>query len=311
MLTGKTHELERGREELINDSPKVSVITCFLNEERFLTEAVESVLRQEYTHWELILIDDGSSDKSTVIAKSFASEFSKIKYFDHKDHANKGLSASRNLAIDLAEGEIIAFLDGDDVWLPGFLATGIHTMLNHSSPMYCEATFYWNSWDDLEAEDEIIAVGTDQDQLHGHPDLIFKLYPLGSGAAPCLCGILVDKETLGKHGCFDEAFKGMYEDQVFLTKFYLHESVYISSNCNNLYRQREGSLVNASHAHGTYNKHRRFFLEWLDQYIQVNAAENRELRNLLSSVQFPFNHPTSYRLISYYRSLKKRISKFL
>ncbi|MEX0882820.1 MAG: hypothetical protein WDZ72_05040, partial [Cyclobacteriaceae bacterium] len=185
------------------------------------------------------------------------------------------------------------------------------TMLKHSTPMYCEATFYWKSWDDLEAEDEIIAVGTDQDQLYGHPDLIFKLYPLGLGAAPCMCGVLVDKKTLEKHGCFDENFKGMYEDQVFLTKFYLYENVYISSNCNNLYRQREGSLVNVSHAHGTYHMHRKYFLEWMDRYIKENAPENRELRNLLKSTQFPFKYPAFYRLISNYRSQKNRISKFL
>jgi glycosyltransferase involved in cell wall biosynthesis len=74
----------------------VSVITCFYNEEAFLSEAVNSVLNQEYTHWELLLVDDGSTDESVQIAKQFAADFpEKIFYVDHPAHQNKGLSSSR------------------------------------------------------------------------------------------------------------------------------------------------------------------------------------------------------------------------
>ncbi|HEX8356723.1 MAG TPA: glycosyltransferase family A protein, partial [Segetibacter sp.] len=99
--------------------PLVSVIVSFLNEERFLEEAIQSVLWQKYSNWELILIDDGSSDSSSDIAKKYAREYpDKIYYLEHENHANKGLSGSRNYGISKSKGDLIAILDADDVWLP-------------------------------------------------------------------------------------------------------------------------------------------------------------------------------------------------
>ncbi|MDO6436231.1 glycosyltransferase family A protein [Cyclobacterium sp. 1_MG-2023] len=287
----------------------VTVITCFFNEEKYLTEAIESVLGQKYSNWELILVDDGSKDGSTTIAKSFAKKYSKIKYHDHDGHINKGLSASRNLAVDLAKGEIIAFLDGDDVWLPDFLTTSVYTMLINSSPLYCEATYYWNNWCHSNSKNIIIPVGADQDCIHEPPNLIFTLYPLGTGAAPCMCGILVDKKILQKHGGFEENFKGMYEDQIFLSKFYLNEKVYISSSCNNFYRQRQESMVNTSHQQGTYHGHRYSFLNWLDEYQKSNPGSPKKLGKIISQAQFSLKHPAFHKQLTYLKRYRKRIVK--
>jgi glycosyltransferase involved in cell wall biosynthesis len=99
--------------------PAVSVIVCFLNEERFLAEAVESVLGQSFTDWELILVDDGSTDGSSAIARGLAATSpDRIACIDHADHRNLGLSASRNAGLSHARGRYVAFLDADDAWLP-------------------------------------------------------------------------------------------------------------------------------------------------------------------------------------------------
>src|SRR5690606_29578368 len=102
--------------------PTISIVLCFLNEERFLEEAIQSVLAQDYTDWELILVDDGSEDYSTVMAKRYATHHDgRIKYIHHAGHGNQGLAASRNLGVEHARGAYIAFLDADDAWLPGKL----------------------------------------------------------------------------------------------------------------------------------------------------------------------------------------------
>lgn len=98
---------------------RVSVITPFLNAEPFLKETIESVLSQSYDAWELFLIDDGSTEGSTEIARGYAEQYpEKIYYLEHEGHRNLGPSASRNLGIVHARGEYIAFLDADDLWVP-------------------------------------------------------------------------------------------------------------------------------------------------------------------------------------------------
>src|SRR5688572_8206551 len=102
----------------MDNQPLVSAIIIFLNGEKYLEEAIQSVIHQTYTNWELLLVDDGSSDKSTAIALSYANSFSnKIKYLEHEGHQNKGMSATRNLGINHSKGDYIGFLDADDVWL--------------------------------------------------------------------------------------------------------------------------------------------------------------------------------------------------
>jgi glycosyltransferase involved in cell wall biosynthesis len=94
--------------------PLVSVIIPCYNRERYLAEAIESVLDQTYTHIELIVIDDGSSDRSGEIAQSYP-----LKY---RYQTNGGISAARNAGIALANREFLAFLDSDDIWVKDKLA---------------------------------------------------------------------------------------------------------------------------------------------------------------------------------------------
>ena len=103
----------------MNNTPLVSVIIPFYNAGAWLDEAIKSVLHQTYTNWEIILIDDGSLKEDTVIAKSYASKFpERIFYVQHDGRINRGLTVSRNVGIQHAQGELIAFLDADDFWLP-------------------------------------------------------------------------------------------------------------------------------------------------------------------------------------------------
>jgi len=103
----------------VSDTPLVSVITIFLDAERFLNEAIESLRAQTYERWELLLVDDGSRDGSSEIAREHAArDPHRIRVLEHAGHANLGMSASRNLGIAHARGDLVALLDADDVYLP-------------------------------------------------------------------------------------------------------------------------------------------------------------------------------------------------
>jgi glycosyltransferase involved in cell wall biosynthesis len=103
----------------MNAPPIVTIITAVYNHERYLAQAIDSVLKQDYPHWELILWDDGSSDQSPVIAQSYAAKYpGKIKYFEHPHHSNRGQEATRNAALKKASGSLLALLDSDDFYEP-------------------------------------------------------------------------------------------------------------------------------------------------------------------------------------------------
>jgi glycosyltransferase involved in cell wall biosynthesis len=89
----------------------VSVIIPVYNYDRYLGEAIESVLGQTYQHLEVIVVDDGSTDRSAEVAKSFADRG--VRYCHQ---ANAGIGPARNNGVESAEGEFIAFLDADDRW---------------------------------------------------------------------------------------------------------------------------------------------------------------------------------------------------
>jgi len=92
----------------MRDTPLVSVIIPVYNYARYLGEAIESVLTQTYQHVEVIVVDDGSTDQSGEVARSFA-----VRYH-RQDHA--GIGPARNAGVELAHGEFLAFLDADDRW---------------------------------------------------------------------------------------------------------------------------------------------------------------------------------------------------
>src|SRR5437868_4835588 len=111
----------------VQSSSKVSVIVSFLNAQKFLGEAIESVFAQTFRSWELLLVDDGSTDASSGLALQYVTQRpERVRYFEHEAHRNLGLPASRNVGMREARGEYVALLDADDVWLPRKLAEQSH-----------------------------------------------------------------------------------------------------------------------------------------------------------------------------------------
>lgn len=96
-------------------APEVSINLCCFNSEKYLRETLQSIIKQTYKDWELVIINDGSSDSTETIVYEFKNKGYPIIY---KYQENKGLGASRNEALRLSQGKYIAFIDHDDVWLP-------------------------------------------------------------------------------------------------------------------------------------------------------------------------------------------------
>lgn len=281
--------------------PTVSVVLIFFNDERFLEEAIRSVLDQTYTDWELLLVDDGSDDASTQIARACASRHpQRIRYVEHRHHANRGPSAARNLGVSMARGTYVAFLDSDDVWLPEKLEVQVRLLDAHpEAGLLVGASRYWWSWagPHADGEDRVVRVGVSGDRVYPPPELLHRLYPLSpqKGSAPCPSSWLARREVVQRIGGFEQQFRTMYEDQAFLLKAYLHTSVYVSSRCLDRYRRHPGS-VTLSTGRDEYLAARREVLEWFAEYLGEADHSDPDVRRLVDRALWPHRHPVLARV---------------
>jgi glycosyltransferase involved in cell wall biosynthesis len=111
----------------------VSIITPAYNVEHFISETIQSVINQTVTNWEMIIVDDGSSDNTRIIIQDFTAIDNRIKLLKHSQ--NLGTGIARNTGIKFATGNFIAFLDADDVWKPHKLETQLTFMKAHKIPI--------------------------------------------------------------------------------------------------------------------------------------------------------------------------------
>ncbi len=122
------------------DNYFISVIIPTYNRKEALIKAVDSVLSQTYTNFELIIIDDGSTDDTSLMFKDNDNENGKIKYIYQE---NGGVSKARNTGIKFAKGEFISFLDSDDEWLPKKLEKQIDFLKKNKNIKICHTNEIW------------------------------------------------------------------------------------------------------------------------------------------------------------------------
>lgn len=258
--------------------PRVSVIIIFLNEARFLMEAIESVRRQSYADWELILVDDGSSDGSETMARA-AGDHRRIFYLDHPGHANRGMSASRNAGIAAARGELIAFLDADDVWPPHKLAEQVAVFdAEPRADMVYGRALIWHGWEPgSPIADYHYDLGVSPGQLYP-PRALLPLLIRNKAQTPNSGNAIMRRTLVERVGGFDERFRGMFEDQVFYAKTHLVSHCYVDDRFWLFYRQHEESCTaNSEGSIGDLTARCRF-LRWLGGYLSTQKAWNTGLR---------------------------------
>src|SRR4051794_14509566 len=105
-------------------SPTVSIIMPAFNRAQWLPLSVGSVLQQTYADWELIIVDDGSTDDTRAVVEQFQAQDNRIRYVSNC--RRKGPSGARNQGMNQARGRYVAFLDSDDAWEPFHLHDSVH-----------------------------------------------------------------------------------------------------------------------------------------------------------------------------------------
>jgi glycosyltransferase involved in cell wall biosynthesis len=293
----------------MSSKPSVSAIIIFLDAERFIEEAIESVIAQTYDNWELLLVDDGSTDGSTQIALQYVEQYpSKVRYLEHPGHQNRGKETSRNLGISHAKGEYIGFLDADDVWLSYTLERQLAVLDSHpEAGMVYGAAHYWYGWTSNPEDSQRDFLHSVEEQGFEPDTLVEPLMWLATflragGAAPCICSVLVRCEIAKSIGGFEEEFRGQYEDQAFFVKAGLQAPVFVASECWSRYRQHADSSWLVTQKTDQQHTMRLYFLNWLAEYLYEQEVKDTEVWKLLQEAQLQVH---SKQLEQLERALKK------
>lgn len=169
------------------DEPLISVVIPSYNSAHFITDAIESVLAQTYRPLEIIVIDDGSTDSTTEVLVSYRD---RISYFRQQ---NCGPAAARNTALREARGELVAFLDADDRWLPNKLALQWEFLRDHPDTglVHTDVTYLYEETGEMLRK----AVGRPRFAGNCYGELFFENRVV-------LSTVLVRRECLDKAGLF-------------------------------------------------------------------------------------------------------------
>ncbi len=253
--------------------PRVTVVIAFLNGETFLEEAIASVFSQTWQDWELLLVDDGSTDRSTAIARDFEGRFpERVKYLDHPLHANRGTSASRNLGISDARGEYIAFIDHDDIWVVSKLEHQVAILDRYPEiAMTFGRLKFFTDEPDLPIHEGVAPLRVPSGVLH--PPVVLTQSLVGDAGMLWTSGtILFRKRILIAAGSFETDFPDMGEDAIVWLKINLHFPVYAHDECLLLYRRHSRASGIRDWRKGRIAAGWATVMRWIYQYTQQQPA---------------------------------------
>lgn len=239
-----------------NGNSLISIIVPVYNVKSFITVCIESIACQTYRNLEMILIDDGSTDNSGDICDEYALKDSRIKVIHKK---NGGLSDARNVGIDLAQGDYIAFIDSDDFIYPEYFEY-LYEMIskNNADMSSCQPVLVDENGNTMSTP----IAGKDYIKIITGQENCMEEYVIGNKINTTAWGNLY-KTSLFKESGIRYPF-GKYHEDVFTTYriIDLCEKIVIGNRKLYAYRQRGGSIINSGfsekHLDGIYGSIQRF-----------------------------------------------------
>jgi len=288
-------------------TPLVSVIVPFLDVAPYLAEAIESVRAQTYPNWELLLCDDGSTDGSSDIARAYAQgDAARIRHLVHDGPTPQGSSAARNLGLRHARGELIALLDGDDVWLPNKLADQVAILREHpeADALYglTELCYSWTGAPADANRDLVPPSGAADGSLLG-PRALLSGMLRRELLVPCTCSIVMRSDAVRRAGGFANEFPGMHDDVAFYSRLSLVGSFLFVARQWDRYRQRPTSTYATARESGEGGRARLRYLTWLEEQIAASPArDDRVLRASLRAALRRERHPRLFGIVDRLRN---------
>lgn len=279
------HPRLRLRGATLSGVPRVGVVIIVLDGERFLAEAIESVLAQTIEDWELVVVDDGSRDATPRIVERFAGRDARIRGIAHPNRRNLGMSASRNAGVAATRADRIVFLDHDDLFEPRKLEVLDARLDAHPEAMAAFGpNLRWRSWGRSGAADAVQELGAAPGVLA--PPGTLPIFLGRSDATPL--GPMLRREAFESVGGYDPAFRGMHEDQAFFARLMLRHPIVVCDEVLHRYRMHEDSCVAEAHRTGRALAARRWYLSWLEgELARSPLAGDATLRRAVAAARPP------------------------
>jgi len=233
--------------------PLISIVVPVFNLENYISETLDSILKQTYTNFEVLVIDDHSTDNTVEIIKEYGVKDSRIKLLTNT--RKKGVSGARNTGIFAAKGEWIAFLDGDDLWTDVALDVRVDCLNIYPETSFITADIACFSTDVKQAEASWVETNNDWNKCFGSalkldtPSCIEKPIKTFLHSVTVWTGVVMIKSDLLKTlGGFDESLPAFEDIQLWMKVACHSDTLVFAPKTIAFYRQREGSLMHSAKA---------------------------------------------------------------
>ena len=261
----------------MSSDPLVSIITPVFNSDRYLDECIKSVFSQSYEHWELILVDDGSTDDSRAICEGWVEKDSRVKFYTHEGNANRGVSATRNLAISKASGGLVAFLDSDDQWLPNKLQKQVEVF-----KQYDDVIIVYGKSVTVDENGETYAPISfpailGKAPCSGYNKYVFEDMIFLRMSMPCLT-VMCKLGEVRAIGGFNESFVMQVEDHYLFTLLSLNHPVFFMDEIIAKYRMHPSS----------YTSNNNWKFSFFEYYQQLYRYCPKTMNGIIKRAEYEF-----------------------
>jgi glycosyltransferase involved in cell wall biosynthesis len=232
-------------------SPHISIIVPAFNLEGYIDKTLESIVHQTFHDWEVLVVDDGSTDNTPALIEQWAQRDSRIKLLRNK--RSKGVSGARNTGIDNAQGRWISFLDGDDLFKENALEARVR-----ASNAYPDCCFISGDFIKFDSEDDVSGSTFSENNLywrkclHGNADLQtaprIVSEPVKYFFVACLTWtgcVMIRTHLIKKLHGFNEKFMSAEDDHLWLRVAASVDQMLFVPNSISYYRQRANSLTHS------------------------------------------------------------------
>jgi glycosyltransferase involved in cell wall biosynthesis len=284
----------------VENKPLVSIIMPAYNAEKTIVESIESVLRQTYINWELIVVNDGSKDRTSAVVWAINDE--RVRLIEQE---NGCVANARNNGINNSKGEYIAFLDSDDLWVEDKLERQIGVLVGGKHKMCFSKTWCFRE-NSNQISDCFVNVPLDFDDRD--KILIYDFIPILT--------VLLAKDVLDEVGHFDETLRGVEDWDMWIRVLQKYEAIYLDEF---LAKYR----ISSSGLSGNFEKHyieeEKVWLKHIDLYsieissyrqwfadkkLTIIAKQNNDIFNFLKYLSKLLRRPNLFFEYLYLRYLK-------